>query len=149
MSITTPEWLFNVDDLDSRFPSDETLLAALAPFELSTLGRFSLHLDRGPSPRWRRLLLGQLRDITPCLSIEWAHDYASLIFLDENWSEYRVLDQQHPVSPPLGVRALLAHGELLPHPVNECMLRDRAFEAVRHFILHRTRPDWLAYRFVS
>jgi hypothetical protein len=41
-------------------------------------------------------------------------NYASLIFHDENGSEYRALDQDNPVTPDDSIRTQIAHGELTP-----------------------------------
>ena len=92
--------------------------------------------------------MGQKRDVSPCLAIEWHGAYASLIFHDDAWSEYRAIDSTRPVSATEEERRRIAHGELAPHPASECMEKARAFEAISEFIINRTRPNWLTYRHV-
>jgi hypothetical protein len=36
-----------------------------------------------------------------------------------------------------------------PHPVNECMKKERGFAAIRHFLDSGLRSEWLKYRFVA
>jgi hypothetical protein len=94
-------------------------------------------------------LLGAKRNVTPCFAVEWNSGYASLIFLDDAWSEYWAIDGTRRVAPDEAVRRNIAHGEAEPHPIAECMEKARAFAAMRQFILQGNCPDWLTYKYVQ
>jgi hypothetical protein len=64
------------------------------------------------------------------------------------WSEYRAIDAKHPVLPSEQVKRNIAHGELSPHPTEECMEKGWAFIAIREYINNGKRPDWLTYKYV-
>jgi hypothetical protein len=140
-------WIADVDEVERRFETDEGLAAHVSELERQSRGRLWILIDRGPRTGWRRWL-GAKRNVTPCLSVEWNSDYASLIFLDEAWSEYRAIDVTHPVVPSDDLRRKIAHGELSPHPTEECMEKARAFNAIREFIYKGDPPDWLTYEYV-
>ena len=88
-------------------------------------------------------------DVSPCFSLEWYDGYGSIIFYDENWSEYRGVDKDHPVEIGDDVRVKIAHGELSPHPMQECMMAPRAFDAAIDFLKTGSRPSWISYTFIS
>jgi hypothetical protein len=140
-------WIADSDGVETRFDSKEQITAHLSSLEQQARGRVSIKIDHGPIRGWRRFL-GMKRDVTPCFAVEWDSDYASLIFLDDAWSEYRAIDGAHPVVPSEEVRRNIAHGELRPHPIAECMEKARAFAAIRDFLSRGSRPDWLTYEYV-
>jgi hypothetical protein len=141
-------WIIEVDDVETRYPTRAALLAALSDMQRRSSGSVAVMIDAGPVEGWRRFLGGAKRVIVPCFAIEWEDRYASLIFHDEAWSEYRAIDSQRPVAPDETTRTRIAHGELTPYPIEECMDKARAFDAVREFITTDARPPWLSYRYV-
>lgn len=148
MNIGTSEtWIAEVDEVETRFGTDERLAVHVSEVERQARGGLRILIDHGPVTGWRRWL-GAKRDVTPGLSVEWDSEYASLIFLDDVWSEYRAIDATHPVVPSEEVRRNIAQGELSPHPLEECMEKARAFIAIREFINDGNRPDWLTYKYV-
>ena len=140
-------WIADSDEVETRFDSKEQITAHLCSLEQQARGDVCIKIDHGPIRGWRRFL-GMKRDVTACFAVEWDSGYASLIFFDDAGSEYRVIDGAHPVAPSEQVRRNIAHGELRPHPIVECMDKTRAFAAIRDFLSRDSRPDWLTYKYV-
>ena len=141
-------WYLELNGTDQTFASAKEVADALGAYQGLDQGRASISYDDGPRPGWQRFLGLAPRYISGFAVLEWADGFASLIFLDDNWSEYRVLDNI-PVAPPEAVRVKIAHGESLPRPVNECMDKARAFQALLEALQIGVRPGWLSYRFVE
>ncbi|WP_157480996.1 MULTISPECIES: hypothetical protein [unclassified Lysobacter] len=142
-------WYFELNDEDHVLDSSKEVAEAVRACLDRDQGRLSISYDDGPRPRWQRFLGLAPRYISGFAALEWADDFASLIFLDDNWSEYRALDAKEPVVPPEATRTQIAHGELLPHPASECVHKDRAFQALLEALQTGGRPGWLSYRFVE
>ena len=140
-------WIADIDEVEARFDSKEQIAAYLSGIEQQPRGHVWVLTDHGPIKGWRRFL-GLKCVVSPCFTVEWDSDYASLIFLDDVWSEYRAMDVSHPVAPNEEVRRRIAHGEVGPHPTAECMEKARAFAAIRYFLIQGVRPDWLTYNCV-
>jgi hypothetical protein len=104
--------------------------------------------EGGLRPLWHRIF-GMKYYVDALLDVEWDGAYASLIFYDENWSEYRVLDKEMPVFSDQVASLKFAHGDQRSTTADECMSKERAFIAVREFIETRTKPIWLSYRLVK
>lgn len=143
------EWLYKLNDEENVAYSRSELIQLLNRAEGMSSGRLWLGVDGGLRPWWHRLLGSQPRYVDALLSVEWADDYASLIFHDESWSEYRAVDREAPVKPSEEIKLKISHGEMKPHPAEECMQRDRAFKAIRELLDSHVRPAWLSYRFVK
>ena len=142
------DWIVEVNDDDTRLRTVSEVLDHLGRLEAQPSGKAAVMIDRGPVSGWKRFLGGAKRDISPCFAVEWDGPYASLIFHDDAWSEYRVMDEARPVQATEETRKRIAHGEPAPHPVAECMEKQRAFEAIRQYVRELTRPGWLKYRYV-
>ena len=140
-------WIADIDEVEARFDSKEQIAAYLSGIEQQPRGHVWVLTDHGPIKGWRRFL-GLKCVVSPCFTVEWDSDYASLIFLDDVWSEYRAMDVSHPVAPNEEVRRRIAHGEVGPHPTASCMEKARAFAAIRYFLIQGVRPDWLTYNCV-
>jgi hypothetical protein len=141
------EWIAEFDGVETRFPSKDQLAGYLASLNTRPTGCVSVLIDRGPVRGWRGLL-GPKRDVVSCFSVEWDGAYASLIFHDNAWSEYRAIDHERPVWPTDDERRKIAHGELTPPPQDECMDKTRAFTAISEFLRIGARPGWLSYKYV-
>lgn len=141
-------WILELDDEPASVASLEDLRARVRAAESLESGRLRLRADAGPRPFWHRLF-GASRYSDFFFAVEWFGDYALLIFLDGNASEYRSLDTAQPVTPTEAVRREIAHGGVEPAPVEECMLKARAFRAVAEFLHSGERPRWLEYRLVE
>jgi hypothetical protein len=149
-SIISGPWQISLNDGDDvPAATMAELKEHIANAERLEGGTLAVYADGGPRPWWHRLFGLQRRFVLCYFMLEWCGDYASLMFLDENWSEYRAIDEAHPVNPSEEIRVKIAHGEVIPHPVNECMKKERAFAAVRAFLDSGLRPEWLKYRFVG
>lgn len=146
-SQTVETWIAESHDVETRFDSKDQVVAHLRGLEEQASGRVYLRIDRGPVTGWRRLLSSK-RNVTPCFAAEWDSGFASLIFLDGIWSEYRAIDGDHPVSPSEEIRRNIAHGEPHPHPIGECMEKVRAFAAMQDYVRQGRPPEWLTYRCV-
>jgi hypothetical protein len=59
------------------------------------------------------------------------------------------MEPAHFGRPILGTRARLAGNDPTPASPEECLPTARAFSAVRHFLKHDARPEWLTYRHVK
>jgi hypothetical protein len=145
---TSGEWVIEVNEKDTRFRTTEEVISHLGKLEATPTGKASLLLDLGPVSGWKRFLGAPKRDVSPCCAVEWDGPYGSLIFHDDAWSEYRVIDEARPVQATEDQRRRIAHGEPTPHPVEECMEKARAFAAIREYLGSRTRPSWLKYKYV-
>jgi hypothetical protein len=141
-------WIVDLNDIESRFESKVEMATHLDGLEKLPDGRLSLMVDHGPVTGWRRVF-GVKRDVSGCFSVEWYSHYASLIFLGDSWSEYRVRDTARPVQSSDDDRTRIAHGEFQAHPIDECMEKGRAFTAIREYLKTGERPTWLTYKFVS
>ena len=111
-------------------------------------GRLWIGQDGGKRPLWQRML-GLKRYVDSLFVIEWADEDASLIFYDQDWSEYRALDKEIPRFPTETIRRKIAQGEDNPIDPGECLIKERAFTAIREFMKTRERPRWLFYHFVK
>jgi len=141
------EWIAEFNEVETRFPAKDQLAVYLTSLQSRPAGRVSILIDRGPV-RGLQGLLGHKRDVVSCFSLEWDGAYASLIFHDEEWSEYRAIDHECPVWPTDDERGKVAQGELTPPPPEECLGKARAFAAIRDFLHIGARPGWLFYKYV-
>lgn len=141
-------WELEIEGTDNTIQSLADLQERVAMAAKSSNGRLFLSADAGPRPLWQRIL-GAKRFVELLFAIEWCEGFATLMFYDENASEYRAIDKEHPVSPSEDVRRRIAHGEVLPCPVDECMEKTRAFRALSDFMSEGNRPEWLAYKKVG
>ncbi len=144
---TNGYWMIELDEVESSFSTPEEAISYVDNLQDQDSGRAMLTLDCGPVKGWKRFF-GANRIVSPCCAIEWSGPFASLIFFDDAWSEYRVIDESHPVQATDDQRRRIAHGELTPHPLEECMEQPRAFAAVREYLGSRTRPGWVKYKYV-
>jgi hypothetical protein len=80
--------------------------------------------------------------------MEWSASVASLIFFDERASEYRSKDPEHFVHTDEQTRKAVAHGEISPHPIDQCLRLDRALRALGEYIQTGPLPGWLKYEYV-
>ena len=140
-------WQLEDNDTETAVDSIAALRDQIAASGSSEGGRLSVSADAGPRPLWQRLL-GANRYVEMFFAVEWYQGHAALIFYDENSSEYRALDKEHPVAPSPEIRARISHGESEPCPSEECMSQPRAFRALAEFLQSGTRPTWLSYRYV-
>ena len=113
-------------------------------------GRIVVDEDVGIRSWFSRFVLGaHPRILLMHFAIEWNDDVASLIFFDDAASEYRAKDQERPVQANDGTRKAIAHGELAPHPLEQCMFLDRAQQAIDEYLKTGVRPQWLHYKYVA
>lgn len=156
------KWAAWIDDLltidfeakdECFFETKDELNKLLAELEQRSEGQLDVFKYYGKTrlPWWERLLLlGEWRlHTTPCFMLFWADDCATLMFSDEESSEYVAYDHQHYIDDaPEELRIRLNFGELTPAPPNQCLQKSRAFEAVREFLDTEARPEWLSYKYV-
>lgn len=140
-------WTIEVAEVDTLFSTTEAAISFVNNLQTQASGQAFLFHDCGPVKGWKRFFRAK-RIVQPCCAMEWDGPFASLIFFDDAWSEYRVVDEAHPVQPTDDQRRRIAHGELTPHPLEECMQQSRAFGLVREYLDTRTRPSCVKYRYV-
>jgi hypothetical protein len=145
----TLPWKVELNDVNSEAHSLAEIDVILSRAGSMQRGRLWVGKDGGPRPWWHRFLGTQPRYVDSLFSLEWCDQYACLIFHDENWSEYRAIDEAVPVAPNEETRLVISHGEAKPSPVDECMKKDRAMIAVRECLVQNSRPSWLKYRYVG
>lgn len=113
-------------------------------------GSLSLNEDVGLRSRFMQIVFGMWpRILLSHFAVEWCGPTASLIFLDEAGSEYRALDRERPVQADERTRKAIAHGELTPHPLEQCMELQRAQQAIAEYLQTGQRPAWLQYLYVE
>ena len=142
------QWNFELNDENRVLASAQEVSKAIESCRRLDRGGLSLSYDDGPRPLWHRFF-GATRYVSGFASIEWADGVASLIFLDDNWSEYRAIDKEVPVNASEAVRRAISHGEPCPHPADECIGKGRAFQALQEALESGVHPGWLTYRFVK
>ena len=111
-------------------------------------GRLVLTEIVEPAPLWKRVL-GTKNVARGHFAVEWSNEVASLIFLDENWSEHRVLDRSASIEATEVERSRVSPGEAKPAPLEECMTKERAFRAIAESLEATALPAWLQYRVVG
>ncbi|UVW29198.1 hypothetical protein [Massilia sp. H6] len=142
-----PAYLIELNGERFKASSFDELNKIILKAEEIQAGRLWVGLEGGARPLWHRVF--GLKDfVNALLVVEWFGENASLIFYDENWSEYRVLDNEIPEFPDEIVRSQISHGEQQAIAEDECMRKERAFIAIYELIKTRHRPTWLTYRFV-
>ncbi len=141
------KWTLEHNGEDFDLQSLAEVRAKIRAIRETSEGKISLVSVVGLRPWWQRLL-GAKYNVDHFFALEWSGEFAALIFFDEKVSEHRALDKAVPVEPPEHTRVRIAHGE--PDiPIEECMKKSRAFDALDEFLESNKRPDWLAYRYVD
>ena len=142
-------WTVEFGDESRTSGQKEDVLPCLARlFTENGSGRIVISEDVG-GRSWLPRLLGLAPRISQMhLAIEWSSDVASLIFFDDAASEYRAKDPERPIQTDEDTRRAIAHGELKPHPLDECLGLVRAREAIQEFMRTGDRPNWLQYEYV-
>ena len=114
-------------------------------------GRLVVEEDVGERSWLERFLFSvkNPRIIQTHFAMEWCNDFASLIFIDDAGSEYRAKSNKSHIQPNEETRMRIAHGELTPHPVDECLNLQMALEAIEEYFKSGERPNWLEYKYVK
>ncbi len=141
-------WFVELNDAEHQVNSVAALSDFLLKAEQMQNGRLWVGKDGGARPWWHRFLGTQPRYVDSLFAIEWCGEYASLIFHDEKWSEYRAIDESSPVTPSDEVLLKISHGEAKPSSIEEYMYKARSMLAVREYFAQNARPSWLKYRYV-
>jgi hypothetical protein len=137
------------DEEEVRLETAEEVCRFLDRIASEVDADFWVLIDRGRRPsRVKRLFGLSERVLTPCFHLQKVGEVAFLIFLDDNWSEYRTLDPERPTDVSEETRLKLSGGEPTPVDPEECMTAARAFVAAHHYIMSGKRPEWMSYRYV-
>ena len=142
-------WQIELNDTEEVADSVAAVMQILTMAQSIATGRIVISYDNGPRPWWHRLLGSGRRYIAGFVYIQWAEEYANLMFHDENWSEYRALDPAHPVSANDKIRSKISQDGATPFAAEECLEKTRAFAAVRETLQSGNRPSWLSYQFAK
>jgi hypothetical protein len=143
------KWFLDINEEEKEFLSIAQLVEFLQSIESLETCRVWVGKDGGPRPWWHRFLGTQKRFVVSLFAIEWHNQIASLIFHDENWSEYRAIDREQPVSAKENERLKVAQGEIIAPSNEECISKERALAAIREYLQYNQRPNWLGYRFAG
>ncbi|MBP6748727.1 MAG: hypothetical protein KA144_03725 [Xanthomonadaceae bacterium] len=139
-------FFLEIDESETEFPSLNAMKTSALEAKSRGSGSLCAWVDHGPNPWWMRLF-GARRDAESFFSLRWCGSHARLIFLDDNHSEYRAIDEKYPIplDEPLS-EAMMSED---PQPREEFMRKDRSFLAITEFLESGVRPAWLRYRFVE
>lgn len=140
-------WQLELNGQECPVVSPRDLADQLTKAQQLDQGRLVLSAVTRPAPLWKRAF-GTKYVSRGFFAVEWFGQVASLIFLDDDWSEYRAIDSSAPVKASEDERSQVAHGEVTPPPQDECMSKERAFQAIAESIEASDRPNWLHYRVV-
>lgn len=109
-------------------------------------GRIVVDENIGKRSWFSRFVFGMNhRIIQMHLALEWCNDVASLIYFDDAGSEYRSKDIEYPVDADEETRMNIAHGDLKPHPIEECHSLKRSLNAIEEYLNYGKRLGWLEY----
>lgn len=142
-------WHVELDDRKRLYRSLEEIDTVLLYAQSMQSGHLRVGKDGGLRPWWQRFLGMQSRYVDSLFALEWSNQLACLLFHDENWSEYRAIDESPPVTANEELRLEFSNNVENSAPIDECMDKDRAFQAVREYLAQSSRPSWLKYRFVK
>jgi hypothetical protein len=143
-------WTVESGETTARFKDKREIARYISKLVLEQAsGRIDVDEDVGARSWFARLLGLHSRMLLGHLALEWAGNFASLIFVDDAASEHRAVDAEQPVQLDEETRLRLAHGEVEPHPVEECMSLARALKAIEEYLQSGTKPAWLKYRYVA
>ena len=113
-------------------------------------GRIDVDEDVGGRSWVSRFVFGlHPRSLLMHFAVEWSGEVASLIFFDDAVSEYRAIDRERPIQADKLARKAIAHGEVTPHPLDQCMALGRAQQAIDEYLKTGVRPEWLQYEYVA
>ncbi len=143
------KWFVEINEEERVLDSINEVLDLLKSVEYLETCRVWVGKDGGPRPWWHRLLGLQNRYIESFFALEWHNQIAFLIFHDENWSEYRAIDNEYPVSANEQDRLKVAQGDSIAPTNEECISKQRALNAVSEYLQQNKRPKWLEYNFVE
>ncbi|MCC7248430.1 MAG: hypothetical protein IT473_07395 [Lysobacter sp.] len=145
-TLAEKRFFLEIDESETEFPSLISMKSSVLEAKWRGSGSLCAWVDHGPTPWWMRLF-GARRDTESFFSLRWRGSHACLIFLDDNGSEYRAIDEKYPIplDEPLS-EAMMSED---PQPKEEVMRKDRSFLAITEFLDSGTRPAWLRYRFVE
>ncbi len=143
------KWFVEINEEEMEFPSIAEVLKILKSVENLETCNVWVGKDGGQRPWWHRLLGTQKRFIDSLFALEWHNEIASLVFHDENSSEYRAIDKEKPISASEHDKLKIAQGERVAPSNEECISKHRALVAVSEYLQNNKRPNWLVYNFVQ
>jgi len=144
-------WTVDCGKTSRRFDRKADVFAYVSELvRAQTSGRIDADEDVGGRTWISRFVFGlHSRILQGHFAIEWSGVVASLIFFDDAGSEHRAKDTEQPVQADDATRQAIAHGELSPHPAEQCLALDRALQAIEEYLRTGARPDWLKYDYVA
>ena len=142
------KWFVELNSVRTVTNSVNEIQSLILSAESFQCGRLWLGRNGGHRPWWHRLF-GLTRFTDSLFALEWFDNYASLIFYDENDSEFRALDQESLISISDETKSRISHGntELISNA--ECIHKQRAFKAIQAFLDKNEKSKWFEYRFVK
>ncbi len=147
---TTGDWCISFGDtLSLATNSNDALMKVLDLIGKNQDGRVELVEDMGPRSWIGRFFGLSQRIYQNHLFIEWFEDIASLIFIDDADSEHRAKSTGDEKIKTEEKRRHIAHGELEPHPIDQCMPVTEATRAIDDYLKSMKRPDWIDYEYVA
>lgn len=152
----TGTWTVELGDVESPMESEQIgQKEGVFPHLLQLVrehpaGRICVDEDVGERTWFARKILGMNPRIQQMhFALEWCGEACSLIFFDEAASEYRAKDPTQPITAADETRLKIAHGELAPHPIEECLSLERGLNTIQDYLKSGERPSWLKYKYVG
>ena len=144
-------WIVEFGDDSRRFKRKSDVFPYLSELvRQHPSGRAVVDEDVGGRSWFLRFVFGlHPRFLQMHFTIEWSSEVASLIFLDDAASEYRAKDTEKPILADEATRKTIAHGEVTPHPLEQCMSLGRTRQAIDEYLKTGVRPEWLQYEYVA
>lgn len=112
-------------------------------------GKLSLAADGGSRPLWQRFIFGADKYVHLYFMYEWSGNVSSLIFYDENVSEYRAFSNKRIINLSESDRSQINFGDKTPIEDFLCISKEETQKAIYEFLDTGDRPCWLKYQFVK
>lgn len=140
-------WFLNTDPKSYQeyiFQSRNSLIEKINAFQSKSEGAIDVGYIGGVRPFWQQLL-GKGSNFSYIIAaLVWQNNWANLLFYDEKWTEYRVIDNNVDKT-----KAILIQENKPSISIEESISKTLAFSALKELINTGKRPDFLEYKVVN
>lgn len=142
-------YFLTINDLDICLDSLDDVKGRVFKEIKEECGSITLCANDGLRPWWQRFVFGEKYYVRTYFIIEWANEYAGLIFHDENTSEYRAIPKEKLSDIPMEILKKISFGEFLSLDPKYCLTKSESLKAIEEFFSSSKKPSWLEYEFVE